>query len=300
MISFERALVGELEGSHGDRPAVIDGHGHCGGYTTLGGSTVLRLEAADFRVFFAGLPAPVAGVDLGLDYPPAQRLRTHAFLTGNGRDRLRVRRILRPVLQHEPHGPLTHLGIDHLWHDAILSTQKEAAPNLRRFNHQIIGWAGDRDVFFTRSRPYKSNDQATIESKNGHLVRRYGFYHRYDTPAELDLLTQLWPLVNDRLNFFTPTKKPIGYGTDKLGRRKRLYDQPRSPYRRLLEAGVLSPAQEHELAAYKATLKPTRIARQITELQAELTRLAATKTRRLEDQLTWRAPDIKALKIRAG
>ena len=47
-------------------------------------------------------------------------------------------------------------------------------------------------------------------------------------------------------------------------------------------------------------VKPTRIARQITELQAELTRLAATKTRRLEDQLTWRAPDIKALKIRAG
>ena len=47
-------------------------------------------------------------------------------------------------------------------------------------------------------------------------------------------------------------------------------------------------------------LLPTRIARQITELQAELTRLAATKTRRLEDQLTWRAPDIKALKIRAG
>ncbi len=180
-------------------------------------------------------------------------------------------------------------------------TNHLTAPNGSEFiNHQIIGWAGDRDVFFTRSRPYKSNDQATIESKNGHLVRRYGFYHRYDTPAELDLLTQLWPLVNDRLNFFTPTKKPIGYGTDKLGRRKRLYDQPRSPYRRLLEAGVLSPAQEHELAAYKATLKPTRIARQITELQAELTRLAATKTRRLEDQLTWRAPDIKALKIRAG
>ena len=40
MISFGRALVGELEGSHGDRPAVIDGHGHCGGYTTLGGSTI--------------------------------------------------------------------------------------------------------------------------------------------------------------------------------------------------------------------------------------------------------------------
>ena len=41
--------------------------------------------------------------------------------------------------------------------------------------------AGQREVFFTRSRPYKKNDQATIESKNNQLVRRYGFYHRYDT-----------------------------------------------------------------------------------------------------------------------
>ena len=85
-------------------------------------------------------------------------------------------------------------------------------------NHDLVGWAGQREVFFTRSRPYKSNDQATIESKNGHLVRRYGFYHRYDTATELALLNQLCPLVNDRLNFFTPTKKPVGWSTDTLGR----------------------------------------------------------------------------------
>lgn len=54
-------------------------------------------------------------------------------------------------------------------------------------NHDLVGWAGQRDVFFTRARPYKKNDQATIESKNGHLVRRYGFYHRYDTATELAL-----------------------------------------------------------------------------------------------------------------
>lgn len=63
-------------------------------------------------------------------------------------------------------------------------------------NHDLIGWAGERKLFFTRSRPYKKNDQATIESKNNHLVRRYGFYHRYDTPTELALLNQIWPLVN--------------------------------------------------------------------------------------------------------
>lgn len=88
-------------------------------------------------------------------------------------------------------------------------------------NHDVIGWAASRKIFFTRSRPYKKNDQATIESKNNHLVRRYGFYWRYDTPEALILLNQLWPLVNDRLNFFTPTKKPTRWSTDAAGRRKR-------------------------------------------------------------------------------
>lgn len=167
-------------------------------------------------------------------------------------------------------------------------------------NHDLIGWAGQRQVFFTRSRPYKKNDQATIESKNNHLVRRYGFYHRYDTPAELDLLNQLWPLVNDRLNFFTPTKKPIGYDTDHVGRRKRVYDTPSTPYHRLLAAGVLSPAQEAELAAYKTTLKPAAMASRINQIQQDLTRAAALKTRQLADQTRPKLPDPTGIKIRAS
>ncbi len=167
-------------------------------------------------------------------------------------------------------------------------------------NHDLVGWAGQRGVFFTRSRPYKKNDQATIESKNNHLVRRYGFYHRYDTATELALLRELWKLVNDRLNFFTPTKKPLGWSTDTVGRRKRLYDKPRSPYQRLLDAGVLSPVQESELATYKAAIRPVALHRRITEIQHELTRLAAGKTRRMEQQINWKAPDPAGLKTRAS
>ena len=101
----------------------------------------------------------------------------------------------------------------------------------------MIDWAGERKMFFTRGRPYKKNDQATIESKNNHLVRRYAFYYRYDTPDELTVLNKLWALANDRLNFFTPTKKPIGWGQDQAGRRKRIYDQPRTPFDRLQNSG---------------------------------------------------------------
>ncbi len=77
-------------------------------------------------------------------------------------------------------------------------------------NHAVIKWAGKRETFFTRSRPCKKNDQATIESKNNHLVRNYGFYYRYDTDEERAVLNRLWRLVNDRFNYLTPTKKRSG------------------------------------------------------------------------------------------
>ncbi len=106
-------------------------------------------------------------------------------------------------------------------------------------NYDVIGWAAELDIYFTRSRPYKKNDQATIESKNNQIVRRYGFYWRYDTLPQLKLLNDLWQVVNDRHNYLTPTKKPIGWATDSKGRRKRVYDDLATPFDRLLKSGAL-------------------------------------------------------------
>lgn len=166
-------------------------------------------------------------------------------------------------------------------------------------NHDVIDWAAGRKIFFTRSRPYKKNDQATIESKNNHLVRRYGFYWRYDTPDALILLNQLWPLVNDRLNFFTPTKKPAGWATDTAGRRKRLYDAPRTPLDRLLAAGVLSPAQDAELRQRRDALNPAELARRIQSLQDRLTGLARDATLALQVATETSPPDTsRGIKLR--
>jgi hypothetical protein len=158
-------------------------------------------------------------------------------------------------------------------------------------NHDLVAWAADRSIFFTRSRPYRKNDQATIESKNNHLVRRYAFHYRYDTPEELALLARLWPLVDDRLNYLTPTKKPTGWSADQHGRRKRIYDAPRTPLERLLTAGVLSPAQQAELTAYRDALNPAELARNIARCQAQLIGLARDKTDQLRARLPSAEPD---------
>lgn len=166
-------------------------------------------------------------------------------------------------------------------------------------NYPMIDWAAEQKIFFTRGRPYKKNDQATIESKNNHLVRRYGFYYRYDTTDELTVLNKLWPLVNDRLNFFTPTKKPVDWGEDRAGRRKRIYDNPKTPFDRLVVTGILSPAQQAELTAYRDNLNPLELARRITELQGRLIELAKDKTDRIRDELAPTLPDTDTgIKIR--
>lgn len=66
-------------------------------------------------------------------------------------------------------------------------------------NHDVADWLQERDIAQTRSRPYKKNDQATVESKNNHVVRKHAFHWRYDTTEELTLLNELWALVPLRL-----------------------------------------------------------------------------------------------------
>lgn len=145
-------------------------------------------------------------------------------------------------------------------------------------NYAVVDWADKLNLYFTRSRPYKKNDQATIESKNNHLVRRYSEYWRYDTDETLRVLNRLWPLVNDRLNFLTPTKKPIGWAEAKGGKKRRIYDKPATPVDRLIRSGVLSAEQERELIKYRESLNPVKIDKQITMLQQRLAKLGAPRT----------------------
>lgn len=172
-------------------------------------------------------------------------------------------------------------------------------------NHEVMHWAADRLIFFTRSRPYYKNDQAMVESKNNHVVRRYGFHYRYDTEDERAILTKLWEFVCLKLNYFTATKKPIGWSQDASGKRKRLYDQPTTPYHRLRNSEVLSQAQLNELEAVYNSINPAQLTRQILTYQDRLMALAKDKTlamaATIEDEQQARAARQETgIKITAG
>lgn len=159
-------------------------------------------------------------------------------------------------------------------------------------NHRVADWLQERDIEQTRSRPYKKNDQATVESKNNHVVRKHAFHWRYDTPEELTLLDELWRLVSMRLNFFTPTKKPAGYATAASGRRKRLYDAPRTPWQRVRGSGLLTDAQADAIQARVADVNPADLTRRINQIQLQLIELSKAKT---EAMITSRHLDMAGL-----
>lgn len=148
-------------------------------------------------------------------------------------------------------------------------------------NHEVADWLQARDIEQTRSRPYQKNDQAHVESKNNHVVRKHAFYWRYDTGQELELLNRLWRLVSLRLNFFTPTKKAVGYTTTADGRKKRVYDKPATPWQRLQASEVLDTHQLSHVAARIEGINPADLTRQINSIQMQLLDLAKTKTEAL-------------------
>lgn len=145
-------------------------------------------------------------------------------------------------------------------------------------NDALINWAGERDLFFTRARPYHSNDNAHVEQKNADIVRRFVFHYRYDTAMELRLLNELYDLVRIRFNMFTATTKAVGWRVNRNGKATRVYDKPRTPFQRVIDSGVLTDAKRAELEGIFDATNPAELTRRIVDIQTRLIHLAAAKT----------------------
>lgn len=145
-------------------------------------------------------------------------------------------------------------------------------------NWGVIAWCDGRDIPVTRSRPYQHNDNAHVEQRNGDWVRKHAFRYRYQTEAELALLNELWDLVMDRKNHLLPCVKATGWTTTTAGRKKRIYDKPRTPYQRVIDAAVLDNKTRARLERDHQDLNPAKLTRRINKIQKQLIDLAAART----------------------
>jgi hypothetical protein len=141
-------------------------------------------------------------------------------------------------------------------------------------NAHLLAWCRQHQVTFTRTRPYRKNDNCFVEQKNYSVIRRTIGYARHDTPEELGLLNRIYEHLRLYTNFFQPNLKLIEK-TRHGSRIKKRYDAPRTPYHRLLDH--LSSGHQAALTRQYNTLNPVTIKRNIDRLLNQLARLVEQK-----------------------
>lgn len=138
-------------------------------------------------------------------------------------------------------------------------------------NNQLYRYCLKEKITFTRGRAGRKNDNAYVEQKNWSVVRRAVGYWRYDSPGQLELLDLLYARLHLYVNFFLPVVKlqeKLRFGS----KVKRIYDDPQTPYARLLANPSVSAEDKAELQEAYGYLDLIELRRGIDEVQVHLLR----------------------------
>jgi len=148
-------------------------------------------------------------------------------------------------------------------------------------NAQLKRYCEAQSITFTRSRPYRKNDNCFVEQKNNSIIRNTVGYLRYDTEEELRIINELYNSLRLLVNFFYPSMKLIN--KTRIGSKvKRKYDIPKTPCQRLLKSDSVSSSLKQKLKAQFDKLNPAALKRTVTKLQNRLIKLVKTKQTLME------------------
>ncbi|RBP65449.1 hypothetical protein DFO66_10432 [Brevibacterium sanguinis] len=132
----------------------------------------------------------------------------------------------------------------------------------------IEAWAAER---FVAVHPISSiNHGIRMAERKRRTVDTLQSVIRCNPHVDVELANDIWDALGDRLNFFMPVKNPIGWRRTPSGVRRRVYDDPVTPIRRLLDSGILCPAQTREMEEYAASLDISELTTRIKNIKSFL------------------------------
>ena len=135
-------------------------------------------------------------------------------------------------------------------------------------NESLIRYCLSHGIELTRSRPYRKNDQAWIEQKNGAVVRKLLGYRRFHGIAAAQAITRLYGASRLFVNFFQPSFKLAEKHRQGAHVSKR-YHPPQTPCERLLLAESLPEVAKTKLREVANALDPLKLLEEIRAVQAQ-------------------------------
>jgi len=142
-------------------------------------------------------------------------------------------------------------------------------------NETVHDYCQAAGIAFTRCRPYRKNDQAWVEQKNGAIVRRIVGYRRFEGLEAAAGLARLYATARLYVNFFQPSFKLAEKERQGAKVRKR-YHPPATPFQRLLADPRASAETKRHVRAIHATLDPVGLLREMRATQQHLVEIADT------------------------
>ena len=131
-------------------------------------------------------------------------------------------------------------------------------------NQDLARWCRHEGITFTRSRPYKKNDNCFVEQKNGAIVRRVIGRDRYSSKQSYETLNRIYYLLRLYVNFFQPAMKLVSK-TRHGAKVHRVYDTALTPYQRVLKSGAIEEVSKAQINSTYAHLNPVRLLKQIND-----------------------------------
>src|SRR5947209_13481093 len=140
-------------------------------------------------------------------------------------------------------------------------------------NETVRDYCQQVGIEFTRCRPYRKNDQAWVQQKNGAVVRRTIGYRRFEGLEAAAALARLYAAMRLFVNFFQPSFKLAGKARYGALVRKR-YDTPATPCQRLVADPRTNEEVRRRVHELRDTLDPVRLLQQIRASQQHLVDIA--------------------------
>lgn len=137
-------------------------------------------------------------------------------------------------------------------------------------NWHCVKWSRARGQALTRSRPNRKNDNCFVEERNGHVVRRWVRYGRFDRREIVGLVNAVYDVLTPYLNHFAASCRTTS--KERIGSKWKITREKRSmtPYRRVLAREDVSDEVKAALTKKHEGMNPLVLKREIDRRLAVL------------------------------
>lgn len=145
-------------------------------------------------------------------------------------------------------------------------------------NDKLKSMLESKQIEFTRSRPYRKNDNCYVEQKNFTHVRELFGYERFDQQELVFIMNHIYKNYFNLLhNFFIPQLKCTEI--KRVGAKYvRKYDSPKAPYQRLIESNLLTRYEKKKSRDQYNNFNPIKLKKELNDQMKRFRRLLNGKS----------------------